>query len=283
LQWLHHWYIPPIRTALILAQTVARPAGALSVARRFDLRRLHLLGHEREDMDRITEALLSEFSNEFGVSELAEDERFERFTAWLTVRRHYSETTFDPGESVTGKGNDTGIDAIAVIANNNLVTDVDQIEDLLAVNHHLDISFVFVQSERSPHFDAQKIGNFGFGVNDFFGNQKLPRNEKVHQYDEIMNACFEHSSKFRPHNPTCSLYYVTTGQFNGDATLQTRVDAVISDLSKTGMFSKVEFFCYGASDIQKLYRASKNAISREFIFEQKTVLPEVAGAKEAYL
>lgn len=170
-------------------------------------------------MDRISEALLNEFSRAFGITELPEADRFEHFSAWLTCRRHYSETTFQPADLVTGKGNDTGIDSIAVIVNNNIVTDVGAIEDLLAVNGYLDVTFVFVQAERSSHFDSAKIGTFGFGVRDFFGEGKLPRNDTIQVYAEIMYAIYENSSKFRPNRPSCYLYYVTTGTWNQDPAL----------------------------------------------------------------
>jgi hypothetical protein len=71
-------------------------------------------------VDLITEGYLTEFSNEFGISDLAEEDRFEHLAAWLTTRRHYSETTFSPAELVTGSGGDTGIDAIGVIVNDRL-------------------------------------------------------------------------------------------------------------------------------------------------------------------
>ncbi len=114
-------------------------------------------------MDRITEGLLSEFSGEFAIEGLPEDERFEHFSTWLTVRRHYSEMTFTPGELVTGSGGDIGIDAIAIIVNNNLVTDVDTIEDLLAVNGYLDVTFVFVQAERSRTSIAGRLASLVLG------------------------------------------------------------------------------------------------------------------------
>jgi hypothetical protein len=107
-------------------------------------------------MDRITEGFLNEFSNEFGVTGLPEKDRFELFCGWLSVRRHYSESTFDPSELVTGSGGDTGFDALAIIVNNNLVTDVDTVEDLLSLNGYLDVTFVFVQASRSPHFEGAK-------------------------------------------------------------------------------------------------------------------------------
>jgi len=65
--------------------------------------------------------VLGEFSSEFKITDLPEDKRFEHLAAWITARRHYSDTSFDPAELVTGNGGDTGLDSIAIIANNNLM------------------------------------------------------------------------------------------------------------------------------------------------------------------
>jgi hypothetical protein len=234
-------------------------------------------------MDRITEGFLNEFSSEFGISYLPEKDRFEQFCGWLAVRRHYSDSTFDPDDLVTGSGGDTGFDSVAIIVNNNLVTDVDTVEDLLSLNGYLDVTFVFVQSSRSPHFEGAKIGTLGFGVKDFFGDGKLTRNDAVKGYAEIMKALYDKSAKFRPKNPSCHLYYATTGTWNNEPDLLTRLGAEMSDLTNTGMFSNVRFWVIGAQQIHSLYRQSKNSISREFVFDKKVVVPEVAGVTAAYL
>jgi hypothetical protein len=249
----------------------------------YNLRTLFLRKGGGADMDKITEGILAEFSREFGVSELPEDQRFEQLAAWLTVRRHYSDTTFDPSNLVTGSGGDTGIDAIAVVVNNNLILDEAAIEDLVAINKYLDVTFIFVQAERSPHFDMAKIGQFGFGVRDFFGEGKLPRNEAVSLYSDIMDTTYNHSSSFRPRNPACILYYVTTGKWNNDAALVTRADAEVSSLMHTNLFSSVKFVPVGADQIQRLNRESRNAIQREFIFDKRVVVPEVTGVAQAYI
>lgn len=234
-------------------------------------------------MDKITLGLLNDFSHTYAIEALKEEVRFEHFAAWLTTRRHYSDATFDPSALVTGKGEDTGIDSIAIIVNNNLVTEVDQIEDILAFNGFLNVTFVFMQAERSAHFDMGKIGKFGFGVRDFFGEGKLPSNDNIQIYRDIMNELFEKSAKFSPANPTCHLYYVTTGTWNNDENLVVRANAEVSDLKATGLFSKVDFIPIGAAQIQNLYRQARNAISREFVFDQKIVVPDVANVTEAYL
>lgn len=234
-------------------------------------------------MDKVTEGFLSEFSSQFGIADLPEQERFEHFAAWLTVRRHFSDSTFSPVELVTGNGGDTGIDAIAVIVNNNLVTDVDTVEDLLELNNYLDVEFVFVQAARSAHFDSGKLGKLGFGVKDFFGEGKLPRNDAVESFAEIMDALYEKSGKFRPKNPECHLYYVTTGIWKGEPDLAVRAQAELSDLRKTELFSEVAFHPIGASQIHRLYRQAKNSITRDFVFDKKVVVPEVTGVTSAYL
>lgn len=234
-------------------------------------------------MDMITEGYLAEFSAEFGIEDLPEDDRFEHFGAWLTTRRHYSDSTFPLGDLVTGSGGDTGIDAIAIIVNNNLVTDPADVEDFLDLNGYLDVTFVFLQAERSPHFDSAKIAKLGFGVRDFFGEKKLPRNEAIKNYDAIMKALYAKAAKFRPGNPSCFLYYMTTGTWNAEKDLVVRSDAETGDLFKGGMFSKVQFIPIGANQLHHLYRQTKSAIDREFIFDKKVVVPDVSGVTAAYL
>jgi len=234
-------------------------------------------------MDRITESLLDEFSKEHDISGLAQDKRFEHFASYVTVRRQYSET-FDTEEIVTGAGGDIGIDAIAIIVNGSLVTDLDSLKEITAESDHLDVMFLFVQASRSAGFETTKIGNFSFGVVDFFSAQpKLPRNGAVKEAAAIMTTIYANSGKFKRGNPSCRLYYVTTGRWTGEAALEARRKAAEDDLRNTILFRDVEFSCVGADGIQRLYSQTKNAIAREFTFSNRTVAPEIAGVTQAYL
>jgi len=234
-------------------------------------------------MDRISESLLHEFSIDNALFTLAEDKQFEHFASFITVHRSYSET-FDTEDVVTGTGGDTAIDGIAIIVNGQLITDAESLADQDASAGYLDVIFIFIQAERSSGFDGAKIGNFGFGVMDFFsGEPKLQRNEKISAAADIMDAIFERSSKFKRGNPTCRLYYVTTGKWVNDPNLEARRQAVISDLANTNLFREVEFTMVGAEEIQKLYRQTKNAISTSFTFTNRTVVPDVPGVTQAYL
>jgi hypothetical protein len=235
------------------------------------------------NVDKITAGMLREFCENFDLKKQDEDVQFEHFASYLTVRKHYSETSFDPAELVTGSGSDTGIDGIAFIVNNALVTDIDQIQDLLDINKFLEVTFVFVQAKRSSAFKTMEIGQLGFGVTDFFGKGTLPRNAAVQNAADIMNELFANSSKFTKGNPSCYLYYVTTGKWQEDANLVARMAALKDDLMASNNFSDVEVTPVGADQLHRLYHESKNSISREFTFENRTVIPDIANVEEAHL
>lgn len=234
-------------------------------------------------MDRITESLLTDFSKEHGIEDLSEEERFDQLATYVTVRRHYSKT-FDTGDLITAGGDDTGIDAIAIIVNGILINDIDVFKDHAEQASHFDVVCVFVQAKRSAAFEAQTIGTFGFGVRDFFSNTPtLRRNEDITKAAEIMSAILEFSGKFQK-NPACHLYYVTTGKWSpDDMTLEGRRQAEVEDLKNTRLFSDVQFEPIDAEQLHKLYRQSRNAVSRQFTFEKKAVIPEIPGVQESYL
>lgn len=234
-------------------------------------------------MDRITTALLTEFSRDNAIEYLPEDKRFERFAAYLAVYPHALDT-FDTADIATGSGADTGIDAIAVIVNGTIVTDAELVPQIVQSSGYLDVSFLFVQAERSSSFEAAKVGSFGFGVTDFFKETPtLPRNEAITEAAAIMSAIYDNSARFVRGNPICRLHYVTTGKWQDDANLIGRMEAVIEDLRATRLFRDVTFTCLGADEVQKLYNQSINAIARDFTFSEKVVAPDMPGVEEAYL
>jgi hypothetical protein len=234
-------------------------------------------------MDRITKSLLDEFSRDYGLNSLSEDDRFEHLASYVTVHRQYSET-FDTSEIVLGEKGGMGIDAIAIIINGGLVTDVDSFNELADDAGYLDVTFIFVQADRGAAFDAAKIGNFGFAVLDFFKDTPtLPRSKEIKEAAKLMAAIYDKSSKFKRGNPACRLYYATTGKWTEDQALEARRANVVSDLTGLRVFREVSFTPVGADMLQILYNETKNSIHREFLFPNRTPIPEVEGVKETYL
>lgn len=226
---------------------------------------------------------MTQFVEENGLSALPEDKAFEHFTAYLITSEHFTDS-FQTEDIVVGEGGDTGIDAITIIVNGTIVNDPEEIEDLASTNGYLDVTFVLVQSERSSNFSTAKIGQFGYGANDFFSEEPtLPQNNDVSLKFRIVNEIYSRSSLFRKGNPRCFLYYATTGVWNDDQNLSARRDSVKSDLESLSIFREVIFDCYGADKLQELFQESKNAISTEITFSDRTTFPDINGVEQAYL
>jgi hypothetical protein len=233
-------------------------------------------------VDRVTKSLLDEFVTENSLESLSESEAFEHFCGYLITSEHFSET-FSTTDIAVGAGGDCGVDCVAIIVNGSLVTNPEEIQDLEEANGFLDATFVFVQAERSSSFETAKIGQFGFGVLDFFSDSpQLPRNEDIALAGRTANALFERSAKFRG-NPRCFMYYTTTGRWTDDQNLVVRRDSVAKDLLDTNLFANVRFECLGANELQSLYRKSKHAVAVQVTFADKTVVPEIPGIEQAYV
>ena len=234
-------------------------------------------------MDRITESLLEEFCQSFGLSKLDQNEQFEHFAAYITISRYYTKT-FNTADVVVGKGGDTAIDAIAIIVNESLITDVEAFEEIAASSDTLEVTFIFVQADRGASFDGGKMNDFGYGVKDFFNPEPtLRRNQGIADAAAIMDAVYNKSGKFRRGNPLCRLYYVTTGRWVGDADLEGRIRTAVGDLKIRGLFRDVTFSPIDAGAVQKLYNQTKNAVQKDFLFVGRAVVPSVAGVAEAHL
>ena len=234
-------------------------------------------------MDRITKSLLDEFVSENSLGALPEQDAFEHFVAFLTTSTHFS-GSFASGDVVVGAGGDGGMDAISIIVNGSLISDPEEIDDLVSANGYLDAVFVFLQAERSESFSTAKIGQFGFGVADFLAEEPtLTHNDDVQHKRRIVDKILSLSAKFSRGNPRCFLYYATTGTWTGDRDLEARRQAVVSDLRDLQLFRDTKFECVGATKLQGLYRAAQNAVSIEIAFSNRTPFPEIGGISDAYI
>lgn len=234
-------------------------------------------------MDQITKNLLQSFVTEQSLEHFPQDEAFEKFAVYSVASSEHSDE-FNIEDLHVGGGNDTGIDGLAVIVNGRLVTEEEEIEDLINMNRYLDVSFVLVQAKTSRHFDSKDIGQFFFGVKDFFAaTPTLPRNEAIQAAGKIKDKIFESSSYLTKGNPDCKLYYVTTGRWNNEQALIARIEAEKDDLKSLSIFDAVEFFPVDASQIQRLYKSTKTRASATIYFENHVTLPDISGVREAYL
>ena len=233
-------------------------------------------------MDRITHNLLFEFVADQDLTHLPESEQFEHFVNNAVISTEYQES-FDVEDVYVGGDGNPGIDGLAIIVNGSLVTDVDEVDDLIETNKYLEVAFVFVQAKTSSKFEGADIGSFIEAVRDFFREKpRLVRGSSLEQRARISDHIFQNTGKLRS-NPTCALFYVTTGSWTGDKNLQGRIEQGTQDLERTDMFSRVLVTACGAKELQKLHRQSKETLAIEIDFPNKVTLPEIPEVKQAFI
>ena len=108
-------------------------------------------------------------------------EVFEAFvTSSLLRKYHQSDTTGMEDEILTGGSGDGGIDAIAISVNGRIASTEEDLQFFFDSHGRLDVEFAFVQTKTSSTFNAAEIGNFMFGVEQFFISSKCTSKSFVH-------------------------------------------------------------------------------------------------------
>ena len=228
--------------------------------------------------DQILETFVSSFAKEHELENLSPDKLFEHFANYAVLSRLYSGTVQLDILETDGA---FGIDGIAVIANDLLVTSREEINDV--ARHSLDASFVFVQSKTSASFDTGDMLKFIQAADDFFCEPpKIPPNDRLKYLRDLRAAIFQQSIKMDV-PPSCELYYVYTGSWTNDPVVSNLIECERSKLAAHHGFRDVRFIPVDLEKIKSYFRSVKQRVVKQFAFEKRVVIPEVGGVNQAYI
>lgn len=232
--------------------------------------------------DRIIEGYLKNFTEENNIIKVEEAKIFEYFVNYC-IGAKYILDIFSFEDITIGDGDDTGIDGIAIIVDNHMISSTEDIDFFKKTTGRLDVQFVFIQSKTSNKFDSGDIGKFIYGVKDFFRKEPSLRiNDDIKFLRELKENIYDLSIDMEK-APICHMYYATTGKWVSDKNLRGIIDAEVDYLRKTSLFSEVKFFPLDAEKIKNIYRELKHKIAKEINFEKHTILPKINDVKEAYI
>lgn len=223
-------------------------------------------------VDPITKKFLGEFCRSFELENTESTVVFEHFCNYCCVNKENGIVDIKLSEMTTGS-NAQGIDGIAIIVNHKLVTTISEIEFQISNSRYLDVNFVLVQAKTSSSFDNKEMLNFTEFTKAFFSDDisefKTP---EIMNFYEMKEYIYDHAEYMTESNPQLSMYYVTTGKWVGDKTLQKIIDRNKKELKDLNIFSDIKFVPCGAAEIQTLYRNTKNLLSTKFKFEKYIVM-----------
>jgi hypothetical protein len=235
-------------------------------------------------MDRILNKNINDFFAEYEIEKGDSGRNFECFAVHSIISNEY-DREFELDDVLTtdedNKGNDLGIDGIAIIVNGRLANSTSVIEDLLNANYKLNVTFVFIQATLQG-FITGKLRDFAAGVKDFFSvAPKLKRNQLVENFSAIANFIYENSFHFE-RNPSCKLFYASATSWREEADHVAIIRETKQSLEDMSLFSSISFTPAGSKEVQILYRKTKSSATVTFEFKEKITLPKLRGITEAY-
>jgi hypothetical protein len=141
-------------------------------------------------MDVVTQSLLREFAESQKIDGLPQSDQFEAFVNYVVVSDIYPEE-FDFNLVATGPG-EFGIDGIAIIVNDAIVDDDEQLEDIISHSLGLQVQFLFIQAKTSSHFDSGEMSKFFHAVLDFFKDAaSFKQNKRILELQCVKNRLYK--------------------------------------------------------------------------------------------
>lgn len=236
--------------------------------------------------NRILQNQLLDFLNNYGIKEKKLSVAFEHFCNYCIFSHRYPESYATDGmfyQSVhTGKGGDYAVDGILIVINDTPITTLTQAQELIDGSQHFSAKFVFVQAKTCTTFDSGDMLKVGHGVKCFFTDKNICANQEVLEFKSIADYVFANSIKF-VENPSCHIYYITTGKWTNDSFLTQLIEKERKNIEQLNYFSEVSYIPIDALHLQTVYKEVNNSITRQVVIPKIVAFPEVDGVLQAYL
>ena len=238
--------------------------------------------------DIVLKGFIDSFADARGISKLSLSDKFEAFTTSALLRKyHQTDITGMEDDVLVGGGGDGGIDAIALLVNGRLVSTDEGLQFFFESHGRLDVEFAFVQAKSSPSFSAAEIGNFVFGVTQFFkavvdSKADIRFKPEIQQKIDLTRTIYSQVIKMHDH-PKCSLYFASTGKWKDAPEPKAHLMDGKSRLQALNLFSDVKAVAVDADSLKTTFRELERSVVKEVEFIRSSAFPRIDGVGEAYI
>ena len=104
-------------------------------------------------MDKITKSLLETFSVQNEIEVLDESTQFEHFSNYSIISK-LNRSSFELDNIHTGTGGDCAIDGLCLVVNGKIITDRDELNEVIEGPGFLDADIIFIQSKTTSSFSG---------------------------------------------------------------------------------------------------------------------------------
>lgn len=239
--------------------------------------------------DIVLNGLIENFLRSRGLTNFTDSKAFEAFATSTVLRRHHQTDIGDIADGIlVGGRQDAGLDAIAIIVNGRPANTIDDLAFYLEKDRHMDVEFAFIQAKKSSAFDTGGIAKFAFGVEEFFKAVLAPCHatsfsEEIQARVALAKHIYEKMYRDVKANPTCSLYYVTTGKWKEPEEPARQLSAAVDRLKETNLFTNVIALPIDAEYLKNVNVELERAVEKTVEISRIAVFPQIGGVEEAYI
>jgi hypothetical protein len=235
-----------------------------------------------ERMHRVVRSHLGAFVTDFSLT-FEESKAFEAFAAFC-IAKQFTFESIDP-EALICKGADPGIDSAFFIVNEQVVTSVSEIDDLLSKKKSdNDIKVVFIQSKTSESWEKSYIDTFSAAVLDFISdNPKHAYSAELKESKDIFDRVIANLGKVKSGRPDVLCYIATSANRLEAPEILAAIAAFNSRLGDAGLFKSHEVHGFGRDNLVDLWTRSRGSYDSQIEVLGLASFPKSEGIEESYV
>ena len=239
-------------------------------------------------MHTLTQKTVDKFARDFGF-DVPEAERFELYVAATYLYRYLKNDANLIQASVIGCGSDEGIDAAAVVVNEQLVHEPDDIDDLISSQASNTAKVIFIQAKTSRKYDTKMMSKFLHGVESVtryaLRPHSLPLPPRLVDIASLIERIAENLNKFQDVRIPCELYYVTTSNDDGKQALdELQVAQALKRINNLGVYSEnLSLRTQGWEQLATKQKEKLGPQRVQFNFERRQTIPGAEGVEDAHI
>lgn len=234
--------------------------------------------------DVVLQGIVDAFADDNALTSLSTSEIFECFTLSCVLHKYHQTDIPDiQDDIIVGGSQDAGIDGVAILVNGNPIRCEQDVDAFVNRFGWLDIDFVFTQSKTSAGFRGSEIGTFLVGVEQFFlPKRHMPLNPELARLAELAQYIFSRSPHMQS-NPTCSMYFATSGIWQGQADLVGRIEQGKLQIERLNLFSSVVFTPIDSALLKSIYRELRYGVTKSVQINRLAAFPPIDGVEQAHI
>lgn len=219
-------------------------------------------------------------------------EQFEQYAANIYLNTELRDIRV-LGEIASGGGDDGGVDSAAVIINGQVVSETDDIDDLLTKGNANRIELFFMQAKTSQSFDMKLIAKFLHGIESIcrdaikgHGNYEFTCPSRWRWICDLIMASIERVERFAEPKFGFRAIYVTTADNNCADNVKSddQVQSAIRRIEELSLFATpLNFVTHGQAELHRASQELTGPQNVKFNLPKRVSMPTAEQVTEAVL